>query len=285
MVDIDPAAQATENQPVPPQEGELTIEFADDADNAQGGPSVEGQGEGADTTPPPPEMILGKFNSQADLENAYQEVERKLHETSEQKSVYERALESIQGNQTTQTQQPAPDMDAANDQFRTFAEQNPIGAIEFVAEQIVNRREQARTQAQSGMMTRFNTFSEDQLYRDVAPIVMQKMALDPSIDVEKEFMAAKIAQMTTNAQTQGVMQAAQTQRMHVETGSSRQADNTLRIEVDPDAHKLRGAFNDLGDSEEWKNLNIRTAKIQELKSSPKAPVSIDQWTAVNKGVI
>jgi len=284
MVDIDPAAQAPENQPVPPQEGGLTIEFADDVDNAQAGPSVEGQGEGGDNTPLRPEWLPEKFETPEAMAQSYQEVERKLSETSAQKSVYERALESIQGNQTTQpAHQPAPDLDAVNDQFRTFAEQNPIGAIEYVAEQIVNRREQARTQAQSGLMNKFNELSANPLYQDVAPGVMQKMALDPGLDVEKEFMAAKIAQMQTNAQVQGVTQAAQAQRMHVETGSSRQADNTLRIEVDPNANRIRGAFNDLEGSQEWKDLNVRAARLQEMKESPKSGVSIDQWSAVREG--
>jgi hypothetical protein len=207
-----------------------------------------------------------------------------MHERTEENAVLRKALEQI-NPQTTQPQATphvGPDMDAINDQFRAFAEQNPIGAVEYVAEQIVNRREQARQEAQVGMMGKFNELSANPIYAGVAPTVMQQMALNPALDVEKAFMGETIKAMAANAQTQAVSQAAQSQRMHVETGSSRASDNTLRIEVDPDAHKLRGAFPDL-QGKEWEDLNIRAAKLQQLKPSPKSPVSIVDWQAVKEG--
>lgn len=274
-----PEAQAEGNQDTSQPEGGLQIEFADEADKTQPDLSAEGQGEGAETTPPPPEWSLGKFESPEQLAKAYQEVEKTMHERSEEAATYRKALESI-NTQTTQQQatpQAGPDMDAVNDQFRAFAEQNPIGAIEYVAEQIVNRRDQAKQEMQTGIMSKFNELSANPIYKGVAPTVMQQMALNPQMDVEKAFMAETIKSMAAGAQTQAVSQQAQSQRMHVETGSSRQSDNTLRIEVDPDAHRLRGAFGDLQGGKEWEDLNVRAAKLSQIKQSPKAPVTIADW--------
>lgn len=57
----------------------------------------------------PQSLILGKFKTQADLENAYREAERKIHETGQALSLREQELLALRGQAPQQGGEPQPE--------------------------------------------------------------------------------------------------------------------------------------------------------------------------------
>lgn len=144
------------------------------------------------------------------------------------------------------------------------------------------RRDAERTQAQSQMMGEYQQFANDPNFADVAGQVMQTLSMHQGTpNVKEAFLEAKLAHIQANAATQQVTDAAMNQRMHVESGVSRQPDSTLRIELDADANRVRDAFK--MNDEEWTRLNRNTAMSQQRGEAGKKQFTIDQYRARKAG--
>jgi hypothetical protein len=277
MTDPTPEVHVDDTSGAAPTNAEPQIQLvASDTPALEPDATTDGNASGE-----PAQKYFGKYNSMDEAEKGYTESQSAMHRANEEAAALRNALDVIK-TQTPAPNQGPPDQDAANDQFRAFAEQNPLAAIEFVADKMYQRRDAERTQAQSQMMGEYQKFAGDPNYSDVAGQVMQNLSLHQGTpNVELEFLKAKVAHMQSNSATQQVTDAAMSQRMHVESGSSRQPDSTLRIELDPDANRVKDAFK--MNDEEWVRLNRNAALSQQGGQTGRKPVTIDEYRARKAG--
>ena len=278
MTDNTPEGTPTDTSAPAPQDG-LTIEFAD-ADTQGAEPVGHDQG---DAVAPEPQSITfaGKeYPSLAEAERAYQEAQRVMHERSEEAATYRKAIESIQAPI------PAPQMgqpgsnEALNDQFRSQLENDPWNTLQAFVRHNIQQEQAQAAQHQSAMMGEVQQYAQDPLYQDVAQDVMRQLPFTPEPNVENMFLRAKLQKMQDAMTNGGAAAAAQAQRMHVESGTSRQPDNTLRIQIDPDAHRVKGAFRDT--DEGFVASNKVAAVIKQQGMGGKNPVSLDQYRAARR---
>lgn len=255
-----------------PEEG-LTFEFAD---TPAEGPEATGQQEEA--SPEEQEKIFGKYTSMEEAERAFKESEQRMHQAAEEASVYKKALAVVQPTPAPHAQ---PDQEQIDEQFRGHLEQSPWQTLNTFVEHKWSELENQKTQQQSALMQEYNRYANDPMYADVAPQVMQSLALEQNPDVEKLFLRTKIANLQNGAASKAASSAAQGRRMHVESGSSRQAGGITRIEIDPDARRTQKAFG-MSDAE-FNELNKRVAMQQMSGTKGRAPVSIDDWLAQKGG--
>jgi hypothetical protein len=79
-------------------------------------------------------VYAGKYKSVEDLENAYQEAQRKMHEEAQQRAAYEAYLQTI-ANQNNQPAQPQFSSGPSNqEELIEYAYENPDEAFWFAAE-------------------------------------------------------------------------------------------------------------------------------------------------------
>lgn len=275
MTTENPTAEAEDTPTAAPQEDaptEPTFEFADTPTE---GPDATGQEEAV----PPEEPIFGKYTSMEEAERAYKEAERMAHERAEEAATYRKALETVQP--TPAAQYPQPDQGQVDEQFRGHLEESPWQTLNMFVEHKWNELESRKSQTQSAMMQEYQKYASDPAFADVAPQVMQNLAMEQNPDVEKIFLRTKIAAMQNGATVKAASDAALGKRMHVESGSSRQPADTIRVEIDPEAKRMQKAFG-MSDAE-FQDLNRRTAMAKMSGKTGRAPVSIDEWRAAKGG--
>ena len=269
--------QATTEDTSTPDPQEPTVQLVD-VDN-QGEPEGGSQETTAAPEPQGEQLLAGKFKSPEDLANAYQEVERLAHERSEEAATYRKIIEQQQP-QTTPAPQPVPDQAALNEKFRAQLAEDPWGTLTNFVKFNVQQGQQQQTAQQQERMNEVNHYASQPEFKDVANEAVSMLTYGQEQDVEKAFLRAKIANMG-KAQSQPT-QAPLAPGMHVESGSSRQSDNTLNIQLDPDANRVRNAFG--MDEKQWVDLNKRTAQMKQATQGTARPqVSIEQWRAMQGG--
>jgi hypothetical protein len=266
----EPTAQATDtSEPAPQETDGDTLQF-EIADTPGAEPTVEPTGDA-----PPPEKYFGKYDSMEDAERGFQEAQRAMHEKAEEAAAYRKALEAVQ----TPAQQPQyagqPDRDTLNDQFRSHLESDPFNALTAHAKYVFQQEQEAVRQQQQALMGEVQKYSTDPNFQDVAADVMQRLPYEQNPNVESMFLRAKIAKMTQQQATQSTQAAAQTQRMHVESGAATSPSDVLRIEVDPDARRVQQAFRD--DDARFTDDNKVAAAVKQMGLGGKNPVSIDEY--------
>ena len=239
------------------------------ADTPEDGSSVE-------AVESPSEKIFGKYDTMEDAEHAFKEAEQRMHQATEEASTYRKAVENF--SQTPQAPQaPAPDNEAMNEQLRGHLESNPFSTLMSLVNMGIQQSKDTENQQKAQTMGEFKKFASDPVYQGVAQDVWQSIQLEAAPNVEMSFLRAKLSQLSNSQTTEATSNAAMNQRMHVESGGSKQPVDSIRVELSDDARRVAGAFN--MNPEEFVNLNKRVAQRKIQGERDKAPVSIDDWVA------
>lgn len=121
----------------PPVEGQNVEDANDNADTIVETESSDEVTEEQDDTPPVLEeerVYAGKYKSVDDLEKAYQEAQRKMHEEAQQRAAYEAYLQTVATQNQNQPQNNFMSGPSNQEELIEYAYENPDEAFWFAAE-------------------------------------------------------------------------------------------------------------------------------------------------------